>query len=124
VGKLKRAARALAKQDAAVAEALDREKTRLKFEARREVLQDMRNMLQGIQNGGGHVLVLNDYQVANLRAAIHAAGYGSVYRSPLNVLNNGDWLGELFQMLPAVDQRPNTEPEQLAEAANRWKSLR
>ena len=77
------------------------------------------------------IIELNDYQIANLRAAIEAAGYGTwregrtnyVPRNPLYVLNNGDWIGELYQKLPSVEYKPNETPQALAEKAARFGQL-
>lgn len=93
-----------------------------KAHLRVEVIEELQKMLQGLREGGNHLIVLNDYQVANLMSMIHAAGYGSVYNdSPLTVLNNGDWIGELFHKLPYVTQKPNASPEELALRAKNWK---
>lgn len=92
-----------------------------KYEERREVLADMQRIISGIGNRSGHIILLNDYQVANLKEAIWAIGYASVYGgSPLSVLNNGDWLGELFQMLPSVTYKPNEGAQTLADKSWRW----
>ena len=76
------------------------------------------------------IIELNDYQVANLRAAIEAAGYNTwdpnkeshVPRNPLYVLNNGDWIGEIYQKLPTVAYQPNASPQVLARAADQFDS--
>lgn len=67
-------------------------------------------------------IVLDEYHVANLKAAIEAIGYPAsppdYYTGPLAVLNNGDWIGELYQMLPEkVDCFPNATPEELRAEA-------
>lgn len=69
-------------------------------------------------------LTLNDYQAANLYAAIQAAGYSSRgFRSPLWSLNTGDWLGEIGNMLSDMHgqipfrHKPNVEPEDMAQRA-------
>lgn len=72
-----------------------------------------------------HLIHLNDYQVANLKAAIEAAGYYTwnplspthVPRNPLYALNTGDWIGELYQKLPNIPVEPNRTPQQMAEDA-------
>ena len=92
---------------------------------RREVIAELQQMLGGIGRGAGHVIVLNDYQVVNLLSVIWASGYASVYgNNPLSVINNGDWLGELWTLLPkGLTHKPNDEPEVLAERARRWRGL-
>jgi len=67
-----------------------------------------------------YTIELDDYEVANLRAAIEAAGYWGgqpAKRNPLYALNTGDWLGQIFWKLPQVDCKPNKTPEYLAKAA-------
>lgn len=89
---------------------------------RRQAIADVRRIVDAVGRGAGHIIVLNDYQVANLRAAIHATGYASIYKdSPLSVLNNGDWLGELMHLLPHVEYKPNATPAELAERARAWR---
>jgi hypothetical protein len=69
------------------------------------------------------VLRLNDYQAANLRAALEAVGMGMtrVTPSPLGVLNSGDWAGELWWMVKdaATGYPTNGTPESYAREANR-----
>lgn len=95
-----------------------------KQQMRQEVLAEMRSILMGLHQQGRHTLILSDYEVANLRAAIHAVGYGAVGgdTSPLGVLNTGDWLGQIFNRLPEVDLKPNAEADELRERARQWKS--
>lgn len=75
-------------------------------------------------------ITLNDYQISNLRAAIEACGYhfGGLeadqrptrsVMNPLQVLQNGDWMGEIYQMLPEVGHEPNVSANQLAINAMR-----
>ncbi len=87
-----------------------------------------------VKEGGGrpppwhtnYPVELDGYEVANLRAAIEAMGYPatrepSVLRSPLMVMHNGDWVGQVYNKLPEVaegDHVLNNTPEELAEAAN------
>jgi hypothetical protein len=76
-------------------------------------------------SNAAYPIFLNEYQIANLRAAIEAAGYGGwgaeacpvAARNPLYALNTGDWLGEVYLMLPKVAHRPNRTPEEMAESA-------
>ncbi len=79
--------------------------------------------------GGGNNLIacvisLNAYQVANLKAAIEAAGYPAgmaehegIPQNPICAINTGDWLGELYYMLPNVGMKPNTSPQEMAKNA-------
>lgn len=56
-------------------------------------------------------IVLDEYHVSNLKAAIEAIGYPAdknLSRCPLNVLNTGDWIGELYQKLPETTYYPNS----------------
>lgn len=81
-------------------------------------------------------ITLNEYQQANLASAIEATGHGTwnpkwgnhVPRNPLYVLNTGDWIGEIYNMLPKPDKkgiygscRPNVSPSELAERANNFR---
>ena len=69
-------------------------------------------------------IILNEYQIANLRSALEAAGYcdwsTQVLNNPLYVLQTGDWLGEIYNKLPEVDYQPNESPQVLADRASRW----
>jgi hypothetical protein len=61
---------------------------------------------------------LTPYHVANLRALIEACGYpGGAVKEPIGGCNTGDWLGEIYLMLPEVDCRPNISAEQMAQYA-------
>jgi|SRR5581483_4629662 len=77
-----------------------------------------------------HDIQLDDYEVANLRAAIEAAGYSGqikcsnccsytsrVPRNPLCAMHNGDWLGQIYNKLPEVAHKPNVHPEVMARFA-------
>lgn len=71
-----------------------------------------------------NTIVLNDYEVANLKALIESCGYGlpnRVDRNPLWVANTGDWLGQIYQKLPTVHCDPNASPDELAKRANEFK---
>lgn len=70
----------------------------------------------------GHTITLDDYEVANLQSALISIGLrgASVERSPLYVLNTGDWAGHILWKLPLVAHEPNWTPEQLAREANRF----
>lgn len=93
---------------------------------RREALTEVARIAEGLAGQRGHVLMLNDYQVANLRALLNAIGYGCHFpetpSSPLSVVNNGDWIGEIYNMLPYEGgQKPNVGPEEIRRAALAWK---
>lgn len=95
---------------------------RIRQEVRREVVEQLTSILNGIGGERKHVILLNDYQVVNLLSVLWASGYASVYgNNPLSVINNGDWTGELWNMLPKLlPARPNAEPEELAARARAW----
>lgn len=70
-----------------------------------------------------YTVTLNAYHVANLKAALEAAG---IYRgpepdglqNPLGALNTGDWLGEIYYKLPTeVDYRPNVPADDMVKRA-------
>lgn len=65
---------------------------------------------------------LNGYQIANLKSALEAIGYGRhEVRNPLWVLHTGDWVGEIYWKLPHhVEQAPNFTPEQLEQMALKY----
>lgn len=93
---------------------------------RRQALVELSRISEGLAGERGHVLMLNDYQVANLRALFNAIGYAAHFAdtpsSPLSVANNGDWIGEIYQMLPYEgSQKPNVDAEQLRKSAIAWK---
>lgn len=78
-------------------------------------------------------IVLDMYELVNLRAAIEAIGYpwpGDDGESPLAVLNSGDWLGQIYLKLPDPKELeqyevgrngrippPNSTPENYRKAA-------
>lgn len=74
-----------------------------------------------------HVIELNDYQVVNLRAALEAIGYPwkEEKRSPLTVLNSGDWVGEIWLKLDQLTlgkyAAPNDTVESYIERANHFR---
>lgn len=97
----------------------------LRAKIRQEVIEELRNLvgLAGSVNAGtSHVLILSDYEVANLRSAIQACGYASVFRSPLEVLQTGDWMGMIAHKLSplATGTVPNAQPDDLAKRATDW----
>ncbi len=75
-------------------------------------------------------ITLDDYEVANLTAALRAiAGHkndasynwdeqewrsplGAPWRSPLGALNTGDWVCQILFKLPPTAHAPNKAPEQ------------
>lgn len=80
--------------------------------------------------GDKYAIWLSDYEVANLRGAIEATGYGTWNHpnyprsSEMNLnsrsaLNAGDWLGQIYLKLPKVDTNPNQEWAALIAAAQR-----
>jgi hypothetical protein len=75
--------------------------------------------------GEKHIVTLNDYHVANLRALINAIGYpwndGAIEESnPFWAANTGDWVGEIYWKLPEVDFEPNATGEEMANEARKW----
>lgn len=76
----------------------------------------------------GWWLRLDEYEIANLRAALEAicgwrdgritdeARLGDE-SNPLGVLRNGDWIGQLYWKLPRLPYRPNAAPDELVKAA-------
>lgn len=67
-----------------------------------------------------YTIELDEYQIANLRAAIQAIGYPAdkdYARCPLNVLNTGDWLGEIYLKLPEVQYYANTSSSDMVRAS-------
>lgn len=71
-----------------------------------------------------HTLTLNDYQVANLRALLEATGIYTFPEkraadNPLFALDTGDWLAEIYQMLPKVSYKPNQTPAEQALGVRR-----
>ena len=70
-----------------------------------------------------YTITLNDYEVANLRALIEACGYGKakrVERNPLWAANTGDWIGQIYNLLPIVAYPPNADADKLAQEANKY----
>lgn len=66
------------------------------------------------------MIELDEYEVANLRAVIQAIGYPADKdhpRCPLNVLNTGDWLGELYNKLPELQYYANTSSSDMVRAS-------
>jgi len=69
-----------------------------------------------------YTITLNQYQLVNLRSALEAIGYPYAQdRSPLDVLNTGDWIGELHQKLVQAELKPNAAPADLRKRARIWK---
>lgn len=90
-------------------------------DATRQIINNIKRLADAALPGSGHVIVLDDYQVANLRALINAIGYGTVNDPPigrLSALNNGDWVGEIYQKLPYVEHKPNQTWQELRQAVN------
>ena len=66
-----------------------------------------------------HQIILDDYQVANLRAVIEAAA-PPIKRNPLYVINSGDWMMEIYLKLPKVDYKANKTAEEMAWLASNF----
>lgn len=63
-------------------------------------------------------VTLTAYEIANLRSLIEACGYASGRtRNPLWVANTGDWIGQVYNKLPAVEHPPNATAAQLENRA-------
>lgn len=59
-------------------------------------------------HGGRTVLILDDYEVANLqRLLLAVAGTTSEGERMVREFNNGDWVGQIGFYLPDVDHAPN-----------------
>ena len=67
-----------------------------------------------------HEVRLSDYQVANLVESLRAI-LGSMYggvASPLNAMNTGDWVGELYWKLEGITKaHPNRTAEEMAQSS-------
>ena len=90
----------------------------------RSELKEAISSLEGKENLT--VLVLNDYQASNLKAVIEASGVNfwrviqndGIEDNPLSVLNTGDWIGEIYWMLPSViNNKPNIDPLDMIKAS-------
>lgn len=71
----------------------------------------------------------DEYEVANLRAALEAVGnYGGdpgIHPGPLAVLNSGDWVGQIYHKLPKMSGvAPNKTPLQYRLEAETGKGER
>lgn len=73
-----------------------------------------------------HVLRLNDYQLANLKAFVETvwrkAGPFPV-ASPFQVANTGDWIGEIGWMLPDIEYGPNATADEMIQRALAWRPV-
>jgi hypothetical protein len=78
-----------------------------------------------------YILRLDEYEIANLISALEAA-VGFAHEdsdpyarlvSPLQVLNSGDWIGQILNKLhdlcPSSEVAPNRKPEEYAVEARR-----
>lgn len=79
-------------------------------------------------------LTLNRYQRDNLLMLLQVCGYGNSDSqvAPFHLMNTGDWIGEIHNMLGARNhsgfpattdykpRRPNVSVEHLREAVKRW----
>lgn len=69
-----------------------------------------------------YLIELDEYQITNLRALLEAVGYPNweiPFSNPLNAANTGDWVGEIYNKLPEVDQHPNMTALEMAKTALR-----
>ena len=65
-------------------------------------------------------IVLNSYEVANLRSLLEAAEATKAKRippNPFSLIHNGEWVTSIYAKLPLVSRRPNQTALQLAKAA-------
>lgn len=85
------------------------------------------------------VLILNRYQRDNLLLLFNALGYGAKGVEPFTLMNNGDWAGEILQMLAKVievdgyfrphmgtytideDDSPNISLDELRNQVETWR---
>jgi hypothetical protein len=84
----------------------------------RKAVDEMRRIAGDLSMLDGHVIVLSDYEVANLREMFRAMGHAAaVDRNPLMAANTGDWVGQIAGKLPHVEHEPNVEWTELARRA-------
>lgn len=74
----------------------------------------------------GQRIEIDEYERANLLAALYACTF--TYRSPLNVISNGDWIYQImhklgFQGTNTDWGRPNASSEELVKRAEDWAEL-
>jgi hypothetical protein len=95
-----------------------------RWRIRRQALADAVRIAEGVARGDQHVILLSSYEAANLRAALQATGYAVAdAESPLNVMNTGDWLGQVWQKLPYIEEsecKPNSSVEEMIRRAHEW----
>jgi hypothetical protein len=70
-------------------------------------------------------LKLNEYQRDNLLFVLNLIGYGDKPMWPVCVLNNGDWVGEIAQMLRDSDgsivaKHPNMDRAWIQHSIDLW----
>lgn len=81
------------------------------------------NWIEGhIDESGMIVLKMHDYHARNLRAALKAA---RDFSSPLKVIETGDWIGEIVNLLDAlnIENSANVSAEEIVQRAKNWKPL-
>lgn len=69
-----------------------------------------------------YTLELSEYEAGNLKSAIEACWFSSpaILHNPLFVLNDGDWLGQIYHKLPKEKLHANNSPEGRATAAYKY----
>lgn len=69
-----------------------------------------------------HTITLTEYEVANLREALSAVGCGSPWHvSPLNAMNTGDWVCQVWAKLPQSDHWLCQTAEVMSQRAREWR---
>lgn len=91
-------------------------------QARLNALEELNRLVRSLMDPSAqHVVLLSDYEVANLRELFRAMGYASTaVRNPLWSAHNGDWVGQIYSKLPHVEHRPNVPAEDMAERARKF----
>lgn len=92
-------------------------------------VEEQRAEAKKVYEQGKHTIVLDAYEIANLRELLKACGYPArddqdraVPRNPFMAANTGDWLGQIALKLPKVDHSPNMEASTMIENARRYYS--
>ena len=85
-------------------------------------LIELRDRVAALESLRTHPIVLNDYQVANLRALLElCGGWGGIEMpNPFSAANTGDWVAEIYYKLPRVPREPNVSPAEMMRRANEW----
>lgn len=68
-------------------------------------------------------IILDEYEIANLKALINAIGYpscgpdaGDSIGHMLAPLQTGDWLGQIYNKLPPVQFKPNSGAKEMRQS--------